>query len=147
MNGQRNLQKNLKVLRSLSDGPSTLSDGEQNSVKAIIREIGDRCFYNQGWYAASAGGEPEGKRSTAALNAEMLEFIRMLKPCTGPKRGRGRPPKTKSSYVDLMIGIKHAKLNPDKKSLDSHIERARQAGLLRKAGGHKRRIQRLMSDK
>jgi hypothetical protein len=145
MTEQARLRGDLHTLRELIGRPTSLSPWRFNIIAREAQRLGDQCWYYAGWYAAQPDKVSKGVGESTLAKLERV--INILQPA---RKSRGRPRKTTVSFVDFLIGIKHSKDNPAGESLESYVKYAMQVGALKRTtepGSHKRRIQRVMSDK
>lgn len=95
MNEQAEMLMQLNVARRLLAAPSKLAGKELKQYRSIADNIGDRCQFNCGWYAAQPAKMLPGSASTGKISADLHTLTEaLLLHALPPKRPKaGRPSK------------------------------------------------------
>src|SRR5436190_24168651 len=95
MSEQLDLLMQLNIARELMRAPSKLKEKELKQYRLIAENLGDRCNFNSGWYAAQPDKALPGSASTEKISADLRTLTAaVLSQALPPKRLKaGRPPK------------------------------------------------------
>ena len=123
MNDQTKILNQLSVSRLLLARPSTLPPKILKAAAAVAQDLGDRCYFNAGWYAATPNQTLKGSAATTKIQDEISLLIDMLQRKSKIPRGRGRPANDQIPDADLPV-IMEFLSTTNKKSLASIIDAA-----------------------
>jgi hypothetical protein len=99
-------------------------------VQNVARDLGDRCQYNIGWHAAKHGDDLGQLHSTASLNHQLAELIKLVESYGKVKRGPGQP-KNAAGLNKAQVAILDKHLNdPKARGLEHFVSKAMHEGAI-----------------